>query len=100
MNKKFLKDYVEMYCDILPFNKFKKVGFLTINRLCEILSEHSKISEEKLDNFAKDSDVLEFTYCTSLLTNVIILKMCRIYYTIVGIIIGIITSLLFGYFMG
>lgn len=100
MDEKFLEQFADMYCDVVPFDKIKKVRFIPISEVCKIISKNSNLSKEKIDSISKDGDVLDFTYSVSLLTNILILKMCRTYYTIVGIVIGIIISLLFMYFMG
>lgn len=96
----FLKLYVKMYKNTLDFKHVKKMGAVPINLLCEKLSEEYDINDDDIVRITSDEKTNIYTCIIGLINGALIIKMCRTYYISVGIIIGIITSLLFGYFMG
>lgn len=98
--KEFLKSYAKSFRSELDFKRIKVIGIAPLDMICDRLSEVSNISEDEITKLSTDEKTVEYIGLISVINSILVVKMCRIYYTIVGIIIGIITSLLFGYFMG
>lgn len=83
-----ITDEAKRIINEIGFSKLRSVSLLSDNIINNMANQFDL---NKIDEYAS-------MMCVAL--SFILIKMCRFYYTIVGIVIGIIISILFMYFMG
>lgn len=98
--KDILKSYARSFRSGLNFKHVKALGSTPLDMIYDQLSNIHNISEDEIIELSKDERTTEYIGILSVINSALVVKMCRTYYISVGIIIGIIISLLFGYFMG